>query len=279
MTTGRPVSSATQAAAPAAGGRPPLRVAAVQLSPVTGDVAGNAADHARWVARAAESGARVVLFPELSLTGYDPDLIDLHRIRVDPGDPRLEPLRQACRAHGVHAFVGAPVTEPRPVAVGAGSAPDGPPRIGMLHIDIAGRDRVAYLKRYLDVGEIGIFGPGVSDAVLPLGGWRAGLAIGRDINVADHHSRLAYAGVELYLVSGLYVIGAEQRLAEQMAAATRHGKWVVLAQFCGGTGGGPACGGSGAWAPGGQQVMQLGQEAGLVLVDVDLAQSARSAGT
>ncbi|MBM9476110.1 carbon-nitrogen hydrolase family protein [Nakamurella flavida] len=251
----------------------------MQLSPVTGDVGANAVDHARWVAEAAASGARVVVFPQLSLTGYDPDLIDLHRIRVDPGDPRLEPLRRACRHHGVHAFVGAPVTEPRPVAVGAGSAPDGPPRIGTLHIDIAGRDRVAYLKRYLDVGEIGIFGPGVNDAVLPIGGWRLGLATGRDVTVADHHSRLAYAGVEVSLVSGLYVIGAEQRLAEQMAAATRHGKWVVLAQFCGGTGGGPACGGSGVWAPGGHRVRQLGQEPGVVLVDVDLAQGVRTAGS
>lgn len=67
----------------------PLRVAVAQPLTRSLDVAGNAERHAA-VVRAA--GARVVVFPELSLTGYEPAAAP-----VDPADPRLAPLRAADR--------------------------------------------------------------------------------------------------------------------------------------------------------------------------------------
>lgn len=47
-----------------------VRVALAQISPKLGDVAANVRLHADWVARARRKRARVVVFPELSLTGY-----------------------------------------------------------------------------------------------------------------------------------------------------------------------------------------------------------------
>ena len=47
-----------------------LRVALAQLEPVLGDVRANVERHADWVRRAARQGADLVVFPELSLTGY-----------------------------------------------------------------------------------------------------------------------------------------------------------------------------------------------------------------
>lgn len=89
--------------------RADLRIAAVQCTAAPADVAGNALEHARWIEAAAAGGAGVVLFPELSVTGYEPDLIDLHRLSVRPDDPRLDPIRRACRDLGVRALIGAPV--------------------------------------------------------------------------------------------------------------------------------------------------------------------------
>ncbi len=71
--------------------------------------------------------------------------------------------------------------------------------------------------------------------------------------------RVAYA---------LYVIGTEQRLEEQMVAVTRAGMWAVLAQFSGGTGGGPECGLGGAWRPDGTPVARFGAGPGMALADL-----------
>jgi len=47
-----------------------LRVALAQVDPTVGDLAGNAALVRGWTRKAAESGAHLVVFPELMLTGY-----------------------------------------------------------------------------------------------------------------------------------------------------------------------------------------------------------------
>ena len=47
-----------------------LRIALAQVNAVVGDLAGNAELIVEWTRRAAARGARVVLFPEMALTGY-----------------------------------------------------------------------------------------------------------------------------------------------------------------------------------------------------------------
>jgi predicted amidohydrolase len=84
-----------------------LTVAAAQPRCVPKDVKCNALEHAALVLRA---DARLVVFPELSLTGYELDADP-----VSPGDPALAPLVAACAETESVALVGAPVV------VGAGS--------------------------------------------------------------------------------------------------------------------------------------------------------------
>jgi predicted amidohydrolase len=72
----------------------------------------------------------------------------------------------------------------------------------------------------------------------------------------------------VYAVAALFRLGSDERMAGQMAAAAARGLWVVLAQYCGGTGGGPACGRSGVWSPGGEEQVRLGTKPGLAVVDV-----------
>jgi predicted amidohydrolase len=72
--------------------RGPLSIAVAQPVCVAFDVAANAVTHAETIRSA---GARVVVFPELSLTGYQ---FDAPAIALD--DPRLEPIVEACAAAG-----------------------------------------------------------------------------------------------------------------------------------------------------------------------------------
>jgi predicted amidohydrolase len=241
--------------------RQPLRIAAVQCVSHPGDIAGTVAEHTAQIAAAADDGAGVVLFPELSLTGYEPDLIDLHGIRIAVDDPVLRPLSRICQQRRVHALVGVPT---------AGTAL---PHIGILHIDARGTVRPAYAKQHLHVGEIGIFGAGSSGAVLDIGGWKLALSICSDAAVPSHPLAARRAGADAYLVAGLYVIGSEQRLAQQMEQAARHRLWVMLAQYSGGTGGGPACGLSGGWRPGGSEAVRLGAGPGIAVMDLTDAES------
>ena len=110
--------------------------------------------------------------------------------------------------------------------------------------------------------------PGTTPGLIDIDGWRIGLAVGRDAAVPAHAEQLIGMGADIYAVAALFRLGAHERMAGQMAAAAARGLWVVLAQYCGGTGGGPACGRSGVWSSGGQEQLRLGTAPGLAVADV-----------
>jgi predicted amidohydrolase len=83
-----------------------VSVAVAQTCPVKGDVLTNLEEHVRLVGIAASSGAQLVVFPELSLTGYELDLA--RDLAFSENDPRLCLLLEASSSSSVTLVVGAP---------------------------------------------------------------------------------------------------------------------------------------------------------------------------
>lgn len=78
------------------GTRDGFRVALAQLRPRLGDIAYNLEAHLRWIERAQAERADLVVFPELSLTGYFlRDLVPQAAIRATSDDPIFAQLLQA----------------------------------------------------------------------------------------------------------------------------------------------------------------------------------------
>lgn len=225
--------------------RPPLKIAAVQPACAAHDVAANADTHA-GIVRAA--GARVVVFPELSLTGYE---LDAHAVAVD--DIALAPLVEACAATDALALVGAPVQDE-----------NGRAFIATLRVDRAGV-RVVYRKSWLGDREATRFARGDGSTVLEVDGWRLGLGICKDTGSAQHVVGTAALGVDAYL-AGLAHRPSE--LPEQEARAVVIARtcraYVVFASFAGPTGDvfTETAGSSAIWSPDGIAVARAGPEVG-----------------
>ena len=225
--------------------RTPLVVAVAQPECVARDVAANARAHAAMVRRA---GARLVVFPELSLTGYE-----LAAPALAAGDPRLAPLAEACAETGSVALAGAPVEDE-----------DGRSHIAMLAIDGRGA-RVAYRKMWLGTAEAERFSPGAEPTVIDVDGWRIGLAICKDTGVREHATATAERGIDVY-AAGVLETASEAPLLEKRArrVAMEHGVWMAVASFAGSTGGGyaPAAGRSAIWSPEGLVIVEAGPDVG-----------------
>jgi len=225
--------------------RAPLTIAAVQPLCTARDVSANARVHADTV-RAAQ--ARVVVFPELSLTGYE-----LDADAVAPGDDVLAPVVEACTATGSVALVGAPVHGAR-----------GDLHVGMLRVSFVGVE-IAYAKTWLGPAESMRFSPGDGPTVMDLDGWRLGLGICKDTGVAEHIAGVAALGIDIY-VAGLAYLPEE--ISTHDARAVEIGRrcqaFAVFASFAGSTGGGydPAAGFSGIWSPAGTVLARTGPETG-----------------
>jgi predicted amidohydrolase/RimJ/RimL family protein N-acetyltransferase len=225
--------------------REPLGIAVAQPLCVPYDVATNAVTHAATVRSA---GARVVVFPELSLTGYE---LDAPAITVQ--DPRLTPIVQACAEAGSLALVGAPVH---------GEA--GRSHIAMVAVEGTGAT-VAYHKMWLSTTESNRFTPGSRPAVLDVDGWRLGLAVCKDTGIPRHASDTAALGIDVYVAATLKS-AEEAALQDERArrVATDHQVWVAVASFAGTTGGGyaQAAGRSSIWTSDGVAIARAGAGAG-----------------
>jgi NAD+ synthase (glutamine-hydrolysing) len=74
-----------------------MRIALGQINPTVGDIDGNVALCARFARKAAERGAELIVFPELSLTGYPPrDLVE-KRSFVEQSEAAVERLAENTR--------------------------------------------------------------------------------------------------------------------------------------------------------------------------------------
>jgi predicted amidohydrolase len=221
-----------------------LSIAAVQPACVARDVGANALAHANAVL---DAGTRLVVFPELSLTGYE-----LDAPAVSSTDPRLAPIAAACRATDAIALVGAPIDQ------------DGSVYIATLRIDSSGV-QVAYRKTHLGGDELHRFAPGDGPTAIEIDGRRVGIGICKDTGMDEHINGVADLGVDLY-VAGLVHHAAE--LPEQdrrgRRIALRCGAPVVFASFAGPTGGGfdDTAGTSSAWARDGTQLARAGTDPG-----------------
>src|SRR5712691_5639657 len=126
--------------------REQLTIAVAQPVCISYDIQVNALAHAASVRSA---GTRVVVFPEMSLTGYE---LDAPTVTLD--DARLRPIVDACAEMECVVLLGAPI-----------DGDGGRSHIAILAVDGAGVS-VAYRKMWLGGAESDRFTPGTKPAVL-----------------------------------------------------------------------------------------------------------------
>jgi NAD+ synthase (glutamine-hydrolysing) len=81
-----------------------MRLALAQINPTVGDVDGNAAKAAEWIARAREEGAELVVLPELCIPGYPAEDLYLKRHFLRANERAVEEV--AASVEGITALVG-----------------------------------------------------------------------------------------------------------------------------------------------------------------------------
>lgn len=194
---------------------------------------------------AAACDVSVIVFPELSLTGYEPDLAAA--LAFTSGDGRLAPLRRLVTQHPIALVVGAPVRN------GAGN-----PAIGAFVFTPDGDVRT-YLKMHLGASERAHFSQGDRPLAVDVGGQKLGIAICADSSRASHPATYAELGATIYaagvfLTEEWYVTDVP-RLQSYAAA---YGMLTLMANHGSSTGTHESVGRSAAWAPGGELLVQAG---------------------
>lgn len=218
-----------------------LIIAAAQSTSFPGDVARNVAHHLGFCTAAAERGVQFLVFPELSLTGYE---LTLARSNAVPPDSRvLDPLRRFASDAGMTIVVGAPV----------------PNASGDLYISALSfhpdGSASTYAKEHVHESEAGVFASGPGGPVLRIPDATVALAICRDAAFPQHAATAAERGASLYAVGAMITEDDYPRKAGLLEAYAReHRMTVLLANYSGVTGGDQSAGKSALWAEGGRLI-------------------------
>jgi predicted amidohydrolase len=219
-----------------------IALAVVQSVPTPGNVAQAVSDHARLAIRAALQGARLAVFPELSLTGYDLDLTREDALSTD--DARLQRLQQVADAHDITIIAGAPVAAVQGLHIGA-------------LCFVPRRPAVIRTKRYLHPGEEKTFAPGVTGEPLALHDHVIGIAICAEITHSEHAAAAARSGADIYAASCFITPGGyEADTGLLVGYAREHRMMVLMANFGSGNGTWESAGRSAIWSNDGTLLIQ-----------------------
>lgn len=222
-----------------------LRLAAAQSVSRPGDLAANVQSHLGFLQAARQADVDLLVFPELSLSGYEPAL--LGRCVIDAHSAVLAPLQAAASAARMTVVVGAPVA----------SGDEARPHIGAIVLFPDAAPRVC-LKHHLHPGEEAFATPGPAGSfTFSVGGVACALAICADFCHPTHAQAAHAAGAQVYVASALISTqghGHDAGLLQDRAF--RHSMAVLLSNHGGPSGGYVSAGCSAFWAPDAQQVAQ-----------------------
>lgn len=219
-----------------------ITVAVAQSIAVPGDLPRAVGDHARLAIRAAQQGARLVIFPELSLTGYSLDLAQVDALA--PDDSRLRMLQQVADAHDIAIIAGAPIESAHGLHIGA--------------LCLSPRHRTSiYSKRFLHPGEEKTFASGVGGNLLSVCDHIVSLAICAEITHPQHALEAAHGGADIYAASCFITPnGYEYDTGLLAGHAREHRMMVLMANFGNDNGTWQSAGRSAIWSHTGALLVQ-----------------------
>jgi predicted amidohydrolase len=231
-------------------------IAVAQTIPVRGDVAANLAQHVRLAHVAAAEGARVLAFPELSLTGYEMEIAEA--LAFSETDPRLTPLIDLASSRSMILIAGAPVRLGSKLHIGALIvSPDRTVNLYTKH-HLGAFSASASRDGIVPPAEATVFLPGERNPLIRFDGNTAALAVCADTGRPSHARKAADRGAKTYLAS-MFVIPSEfdRETGNLGEYAVRHGMAVAFANYGGPSGGLAAAGRSAIWSEAGELLVQL----------------------
>jgi len=229
-----------------------MRLCVAQTKPIRGNIPRNIGQHIRLIKQAIEVEADVIIFPELSLTGYEPELAA--ELVMELNDYRLQPFQNLSDTHGLVIGVGLPTHGQGGILIS-------------LLLFIPHHPRQVYAKQYLHPDEEPYFIPGTKPVLLTWKEKTIALAICYEVFVPEHASIANQNRAGIYLASVAKSATGVERANKRLAQiAFEFGMTVLMANSVGYQDNFLSAGGSAAWKSDGKLIDQLADEADALLV-------------
>ena len=211
-----------------------------QTHPHKGDILKNIKQHKRLIDIALSYNADTIIFPELSLTGYEPELAKTLAMFAD--DSQLDCFQDISKNKNITIGVGIPLNT------------EGGVNISMV-IFKPYKSRQVYSKKYLHASEMPFFVGGQNETTF-IEGTKTALAICYELSVPQHAEDAFKNGAEYYIAS-VVEDTIDKAIGKLSATAAKYKMTVLLANAVGQTGAYLCDGKSSVWNNEGKLLGQL----------------------
>jgi predicted amidohydrolase len=220
-----------------------MRIALAQIQPERGDVDSNLINHQHFITRAVEHHVDMIIFPELSLTGYEPCLAK--DLATDLENVHFKQLQTISDVDNIVIGVGMPIRKPEGV------------QIGMV-LFRPGQPAQVNGKKYLHADEEPFFIPGENITGLQINGEPVALAICYEISIPQHAADAHAGGAAFYIASVAKTANGVAKSHIQLAeTAQKYSMTVLMCNAIGMSEDGLCTGGSAVWNNQGELLAKL----------------------
>ena len=231
-----------------------MKICIAQTRAVTGDVNKNIDNHKKFAELAASRSAEMIIFPELSLTGYEPTLAG--ELATTKDDKRFNELQE--------------LSDSKKIIIGAGMPikTDDGVMIGMI-IFQPYQPRQTYFKQHIHPDEEPYFINGEYKPVLVTK--NIAMAICYEISVPAHAEQACKNEAKIYVASVAKTATGVEKAIETLSETAKKYSMTVFMSNCVGMNDGSECGGrSSIWNHKGVLMEQLNdRDEGLIIFDTD----------
>lgn len=231
-----------------------MKICLAQTQPVRGAIQRNIDNHKTFIELALSCGAETIIFPELSLTGYEPELAEA--LATDLEDSRFDVFQNLSNTGRITIGVGVPTKSDTGIC------------ISMILFQPY-QERQLYSKKYIHPDEEPFFVRGDSRVNLAGSGARMALAICYELSVPEHVENAVQNGAEWYIASVVkFVSGIDKALHRLAEIAHTYSMTVFMANSVGQSDGHPCAGKTSVWNNRGALIGQLDDTSeGILLFD------------
>lgn len=233
-----------------------MKISVAQTKPIKGDLAGNIENHKKLIDQALSLGADMIIFPELSITGYEPQLAN--ELATGKDDSRFDDFQRISNTRQITIGVGVPVRNNTGI------------NISMVLFQPQ-QPRQTYSKQYLHTDEDPFFISGQNSTGLLGMKNNIALAICYELSVPEHAEDAFKNGAKIYIASAVKTISGVEKAITRLSEIANKYSMTVLLSNCVGVADGDICGGkSSIWNNKGVLIGQLDDtNEGILMIDTD----------
>lgn len=205
-----------------------MKLCIAQTKPVTGDIPANIHNHEKFVELAVANGAGIIIFPELSITGYEPGLAK--QLATAPQDERFNEFQQLSDVKNIIIGIGVPTKNENGICI----------TMVLFH---PGKATQTYSKKYLHADEEPFFVSGENAVAHIHNHPNIALAICYELSVPAHSADAFKSGAKIYIASVAKTPEGVKKAIDTLSGIAKEYSMTVLLCNAIGPADGGDCGG------------------------------------